>query len=241
MKYKKIVNQVFIVSLLISSKIYCDNIITFFLKPYPQMSDPEKALKKAKKFARPEKYAKYTLRAATNRYFTSGIFSSYMGYLDLSDLNGQIMFPRKHDKPNLNIVITKHIFPVLMLENTVHHWELSDKSKAIMYNIQRKYDVLAKTYFWETKKINIPKDSIISKDTIVIIAKPKYVYIPEGITVTTKNPQLILPDIYVKQGINKVENSLYVFGIKNLFTTLDETYKKSKTKYSEQLKSEYTK
>jgi len=242
MKNKKIFNKIILFSLIIfNSKICCDNIITFFLRPYPQIHDAQKALKKIKKMTRPEKYAKYALEAATNRYFTSGIFGTYMGYLDLSDLNGQIMFPRRHNKPSLNIAITKHIYPVLMLENTVHHWKISDRSKATMYNIERKYDILAKTYFWETKKIEIPQDNIISKDTIVIIAKPKYVYIPEGITITKKSPQFILPDIYVKKGINKIQNTLYIFGIKNLFVTLDEAYKKSKTKYIEQIKSEYTK
>jgi len=241
MKYKKIFNKILLISIAINMQVYCDNIITFFLKPYPKIHTPKRALRKAKKIARPKKYAKYILRAISNRYYTSGIYSSYMGYLTASDLNGQIIFPRKHKKPNINIVITKHIFPVLMLENTAHHWEISDKSKAKMFNIERKHDVLAKTYFWDAKKVDLPKDNIISKDTIVIIAKPKHVYVPEGITITKKNPQLILPSIYVKKGVNKIKNSLYVFGIKNLFATLKSSYKKAKTHYSQQLKNIYAK
>ncbi|MFC1842468.1 hypothetical protein ACFLYU_02305 [Candidatus Dependentiae bacterium] len=239
MKHKKIIVITAILTTSIHTRIGCDQIITFFLKPYPIVNQKAVALKRAKKIGKLGKMPKYSLRAL-NKYFTSGIFSTYEGYLAISDLNGQVIFPRKlamKDKdPKLHIIVTRHIAPILMLENTVHHWEVSNRAFAKIYSIERKKDAATRTYFWDVKEAEIPEDNILSRDTIVIIAKPKYVYIPTGITITTKNPQLILPDIFVKRGIEKLKSSLYVFGLKNFLAVTDSVYKKGKKRYSQQLK-----
>jgi len=232
--------KIILLGILVSTTVHCDQIITFFFKPFPQETDQKKAAqiaeKRAKKIGKLGKLQKYTLRAATKQYPMAGIFSTYDGYLDISDLNGQILFPRKHKPAKVTIVITKHIVPILMLENTVHHWEISKRDKAKMYEIERKLDTAAKTYFWDTKEVDIPADNIISTDALVIIAKPKHVYIPAGITITTKNPQLVLPDIYIKRGIEKLSNTLYVFDLKNLLMPIDFVYKKGKKKYSHMIR-----
>lgn len=234
MKYKKTI--ILIATILIHNSLICDQIITFFFRPFPSKNKEQVAEKRAKKIGRVEKMPKYTLRSLTKNYFTSGIFCTYGGYLAISDLHGQVTFLRRHKDPKINILITEHIVPMMMLENTVHHWEVTKPDQATMYEIERKLDVAAKTYFWKVKQIDVPADKIISIDTIVIIANYEKIYIPQGITITTQNPQLLLPDIYVKRGIEKLTSTLYLFGIKNLFAMTDTVYKKSTKQYSHQIK-----
>jgi len=234
MKYKKTI--ILITAILIQNKLFSEQIMTFFLRPFPAKNKETETIKRIDKIGRVGKMPKYALRSLTKNQFTSGIFCTYDGYLAISDLHGQVTFLRKHKDKKIHILITENIVPIIMLENTVHHWEIAKPDKTKMYEIEKKLDIPAKTYFWEIKQIDIPKDNIISTDTIVIIANPKKVYIPEGITITTQNPQLVLPDIYVKRGIEKLTNTLYMFGIKNLFATTDTVYNKGTAQYSHQIK-----
>jgi len=239
MKLKKY-NKIILTILLITNNLCGDQIITFFLKPFPKENNTQAAEKiaekRVKKLGKVKKLPKYTLRAATQSHFTSGVFCTYGGYLAISDLNGQIIFPRKHKAPKITLIITKHIVPIVMLENTVHHWEISAPNKTKIYTIERKLDVAAKTHFWDVKEAEVPKDKIIPTDAIVIVAKPKHIYLPTGITITTKNPQLLLPDVYVKRGIEKLTSTLYIFGLKNLLMLTDSVYKKGKVRYTQKIK-----
>jgi len=102
-----------------------------------------------------------------------------------------------------------------------------------MYQAARREDQAIGTHYWEVKEVPLPENRIIDIRTLVVLAKPKYVYVPEGVTVTPKNIQLHLPDIYVKKGIDKTLASLYTFGIKNLFKSMDFIYKKGTKRYSQ--------
>jgi len=236
MKNKKIYNKILLLLLASSAKINCYQTITLFMKPYPTATDKKIAIAKAKKLKKVPKVSKYVFRAFAKPFLTSGIFCTYGGNSSITDLNGQVSFIRTHKKPSTTIIVTKNIVPILSLENTVHHWELSRKRHVKMYNAEKKLDPLAKTYFWDIKEKPI-KDNIVSKDAIVIFAHPKYVYIPTGITITTKNPQLVLPDIYIKPGINKVKSALLLFNVKNLVSPVKSLYQKGKMRYSRHLKN----
>jgi len=237
MKNKKIFKKLLLLILLSTLKINCYQTITLFLESYPTIKDKKIAIKKIKKLSRPSKTSKYILRSFTMPYITSGIYCSYGGNSVITDLNGQATFIRIHKKPSLEIIVTKNIVPILSLENTVHHWELSRKSNVKMYNMERKLDASAKAYFWDVTEKPLPKDNIVPKDSIVIFANPKYVYVPIGITMTTKNPQLVLPKIYIKPGINKVKSTLLLFNTKNLIASTKSLYKKSKKYYAKHLKN----
>ena len=223
MKYNKIIFLYLLT--IITLNIKCNDIITFFFKPFPASNDASIAAKRAEKIKIPGKMQKYTLRAITKSHLTAGIFCTYGGYITTSDLNGQVIFPRKHSEPKVTIVVTRSITPIIMLENTVHHWEIANRDVTKMYEIERKYDAATRAYFWDTKEVKIPTDNIISEDSIVIIAYPKHIYIPSGITPTIKDPQLLLPNIYIKNNIEKLTNSLYIFNIKNFLAPTNNIFK----------------
>jgi len=233
---KKFFIAIVITIALAHSRLFCDQIITFFFKPYPSIKDQNKITKKINKLARPEKLALYAIEAKLDQYMTSGIFCAYNGYLSISDLNGQVIFPRRHKDNEVNILVTDIIFPVFMIGNTIDHWEIEKENPAKMYHIKRMRDRAIGLYFWEVKETEVPKNRIIDMETVVVMTKPKYVYMPEGVTTTQKNIQLHIPDVYIKQGINKVVSALYTFGIKNFFKSMDYLYKKSPKRYSQQMR-----
>jgi len=237
MKNKKIKNKILLLILLSAAKINCYQIITLFMKPHPIIIDEKTAMEKAKKLKKLTKISKYVFRAFAKPFLTSGIFCTYGGNSAITDLNGQVTFIRTHKKPSVEIIITKNIVPILSLENTVHHWELSRKKDTKIYIAERKVDAIARAYFWDIKEKPLPKDNIVPIEAIVIFANPKYVHVPTGITITTKNPQLVLPDIYVKPGINKVKSALLLFNVKNLVSTAKSLYKKAKTHYSRHMRN----
>jgi len=227
-----------ILIVLTNSNLFCDQIITFFFRPYPTptINDKKDMLKKINKLSDPKKLSKYAIKSHFNDYMASGIFSTYDGYLTISDLNGQTILPRRHTAPQVNILVTELIVPIFMTGHTIHHWEIEKGTPAKMYTMTRIQDKETRLYFWDTKKTKIPESQRIDIKTIVILAKPKYIYIPEGATITTKNPQLHLPDVYVKKDINTVETALYTFGIKNFFQSMDYLYKKRKKEYSQAMR-----
>ena len=69
----------------------------------------------------------------------SGIFATYGGFLTVSDLNGEITFPRKHRKPFIYLIITEKMSPIIRSGNTIDHWELVEDTPVEMYKFEQKY------------------------------------------------------------------------------------------------------
>jgi len=233
MKNKKLFLFVAMVISLLHSTLVGDQIITFFMRPFPTTTEFKKPNRTLQKIKKPQKLSQYILRAMVKKYIPSGIFCTYKGYVTASDLNGQVIFPRRHKDPIINLLITNKIVPIFMLGNTIHHWEIEEKTPAKMYQVERKLDRSAGAYFWEVQPVPVPQNRIITENIIVILAKPKYFYIPTGISMTTNNPQLRLPDIYVRPGICKEPTALYMLTIKNFFQTITFKYKKETAKYQQ--------
>lgn len=201
--------------------------VTFFLRPYP-FYDP-----KNPKLTYCEIHD-FTTPACD----VSGIFATYAGQLDSSNLNGQIEFNLKQVKPAFDLLITNKATPILTAHNTVHHWEIEQGTPAALYHIERKHDPDSKTHFWHITQKKLPETNIIPLETILIFAEPKDIFIPlatnqkESIIIADENINLTLPDIYVKQGIDKTGNALYVLNIKNFLAPVDLEYKKNGTHYA---------
>jgi len=238
MKNKKIYKKIVLLIILLSAKVSCYQTITLFLKPFPVIKDEQASLKKVKKLSRPSKGPKYVLRSFTKPFIASGIFCSYYGNTVITNLNGEATFINKLRKPKLQVIITKNIIPVLCLENTVHHWELSRRRDVKIYNMERRFDAASKAYFWDVKEAPLPEDNVVPLNAITIFAEPRHVDVPIGITITTKNPQLVLPNMYVKPGINRVKSALLLFNVKNLVAPTKILYKKGKKYYAKHLKNE---
>jgi len=214
---------------------YGDEAITFFFKPYPIIKDSKLSQKIVDKLRRPGKIAKYTLNGALQESILDGIFSSYAGFLTVSDLNGQSAFPRKHENPLIYFLITTKITPMMMSGITIHHWELETGTPAAMYSAEKKQDEETDAFYWDVQKIELPENNRIPLETVIVFAKPKNIYIPTGITLSHKSANIILPDIYVKKGINILKNALYVLNIKHFFGTIRHMYKPEETRYARHL------
>ncbi len=232
---KQIKHILFIATwLLISQIISADPVITFFFRNYP---DAQLAQQTMNKLRRPDGIAKQQLHNLMNHNRVSGIFATYFGFLNTSNQTGQIIFPRKQSKATFQIIVTNKITPIMMFQSTVSHWELEPGTPAEFYTVELKEDENTKLSFWQTKKAPLPQNNYIPPETsIIIIAKPKNVYVPTGIRLTHPSANLILPDINIKKGVNSIRNALYILNLSFLFQPIDLLYKKEKTKYEQLIK-----
>lgn len=194
--------------------------ITFFFQPF---SDIEKMSQKLRK---PRNISKHTVNGIINYVPIAGILATYSGYITASDYNGEVIFPRKHQKSSVDIIVTPELTPVALFENTVHHWELIPGVPAAMYSCEQKYNDKTGQHYWETKEVNLPVDRKIPLASIVIIAKPKNIVIPSGVNQARETANLVLPPMYVVKGINIVANSMYMLTIRHLFKPLDSKNKR---------------
>jgi len=206
-------------------------VITFFLQPYPIESGYEDI---ATTLQRPGKIAKQALYGARNGH-VDGIFASYRGFLEVSDELGQISFPREHEKPGLPILFTDKITPIMMAGNTVHHWELVQDTPAVQYYAERIQDDTTKQYLWNVKQISLPENNRVALDTLIIFVKPKNVSIPEGVSLTSSSPNLILPTIYIKKGAKRTDKTLYLLNLKHLFSPIHQLHSKKTDRYTTHL------
>jgi len=217
---------VFILScFLLYQSSWADPIISLFIRPYPNAHITTQKIGKVGKIAR------YMIEGIADYQIPAGIFSTYAGYLNISDINGQIIFPRKHANPIIKLVITTRITPILMFEKTIHHWELVPGISTQMYTFEQKFDKETKTFYWDVQSAELPENNIIPLSTLVIFAKPRYFYIPTGITITEDNSNFILPSIYARKGIKITANALYVFNLSHFFGQLHYRYKKQPNRY----------
>lgn len=151
---------------------------------------------------------------------TEGIYGSYFGYLNSSNTAGQIKFPRKHNDSSFKLVITEKIEPIFMLENTINTWSVPEKANYAYYSIERKKDEKSTLYFWDVQEEKLPTDRALPLNVIVIIAKPEELYVPTGVVPTTNTPQIVLPQIFVKNTIQLAENALSIVPIRQFFESI---------------------
>lgn len=218
-----------LIALWLSIAVHADPVLTFFFRDYPSESLASSMIEKLRK---PHAIAKRTLEGITQHNNIAGIFSCYFGFLNVSNQNGQTSFPRKQSNPAIKLLITDKISPVMMFQSTVSHWELVPGTTAELYDCVQKEDEATKVTFWDIQQAELPQNKIISPtDTLIIFAKPKNIYIPTGVTLSSMGANLILPDMYIKKGIQNIRNALYVLNFSFLFRPIDLLYKKAPTYY----------
>jgi len=216
--------------------VKADNVITLFLRPYPIATEQNFAQETARKLAYPKKLARRRIEGLAGHNQIAGIFASYAGFIESSNYNGQLLFPRKHAQPKINLIITTKITPVMFFAQTVHHLELEEVAPIALYTIERKQDEDTNQFYWDVQQeTEIPRDYVIPLESLIILAKPQHIYVPTGITITNDSPNLFLPNIYVKKGINIIANSLYMLNLMHLFRNPDFEYEKEKDGYAVQV------
>ena len=232
MKKKAVFFTIFLI--LAAQQITADPIITFFFRDYPQNQMAPYLMHILKK---PNAIAKRTAEGILNHNRVAGIFSSYFGFLNVSNANGQTMFPRKQSSTALTLVITNKISPIIMFRHTLSHWELVPGIDVALYHCEQKENMATGLTFWKIQKIPVPTDNFISpQDSLIILAKPKNIFVPTGITLAREGANLLLPDMYVKKGIQTNRNALYMLSLSFLFAPVDLLYKKAPTSYETLIK-----
>lgn len=210
MKQQKIIITI-LTSFLFSPNIGTYPIIRLSLK---QLLEPQQILKSLKKSTAT---AKYTFNGLQKYRPVEGVFATYAGFMTNSDSNGQILLSLKHKTSLFYILVTQSLEPVTMFGNTVHHWELLPGAPAVFFKCELNMSENHKEQFWHIEHAAIPADNIIPLEAIVLIADPRFVTIPTGMSVASKGPNIILPDIYITKGINIVKNAAYMLNIRHLF------------------------
>ncbi|MBT3456353.1 hypothetical protein HN446_04785 [bacterium] len=191
--------------------------VSLIIKQYPDI-DTEYEIKKAQQnLKNPYKIPRKVIKNTTR--WENGVFSIYAGQIEVSN-NSQIIFNRMHLKPEFYILVTDAIDPVFMFPNTIHHIEVLPNRPAALFSVKKVLDKKTQLHFWNAQEEPLPENHRIHKNSIVVLAKPKNVYVPTGITISNDDPQLILPTIYLKKQVNKLANALYILNIKQFFGSL---------------------
>lgn len=213
-------------------------LVTFFIQTYPTNTATLDHHKLYNTITSTGKLHNKILRKNILQTQTNdGIFSAYWGYLAVSDLNGQVSFPRFQQSNSFNLLITDRIQPIMMLGNTIHHWQLEANVDAKLYSFQFYQDPGHEDY-WNIEEKILPSDKRISLDTIILFAKPKDIYIMIGKQPATENPNIVLPDvIYAKKSLNRIAPALWLLKMRQFFGPVIKNYKKeAPTYYSEQVR-----
>jgi hypothetical protein len=211
MKKSKYIHLMILLSMF--GAVYAGPRMALFFTPEP-LTDAEKI---HKKLARPEKVAKYTARGILQPSMVEGILATYGGYVTSSDYNGELSFPRKHTKNSVEIVITPEIVPVPLFENTILNWRRVPGLPAAMYECEQLYNEQKDQYNWQTREIPLSENMTIPLSAVVIIAKPKNMRMETSATPTHASGNFVLPNVYVKKGINITDNCLYLLTIRHFF------------------------
>lgn len=210
--------------LLCVARIVADPTITFFFKAAPDIAKISQKIKK------PGRLAKHTVRGIAQHAPIAGILVTYAGYVTASGYNGEVVLPRKHQKEALTIIVTPEMTPVALFENTILHWQLIPGMPAQMYSCELKRNDKTGGYYWNTQAVGLPEDSKIPLSAIVITADPKNIVLNIGEKGTNETANLVLPDIFVKKGINIVKNSSYMLTVRHLFKPVDTENKREPLK-----------
>lgn len=152
----------------------------------------------------------------------SGFLSLYGGYSDISNPDGFISFPLRHTSQKVYVAVTPEVFPVQVKGNTISHLEYreTEENPVVIYKFEKKIDE-EKNPYWEIRKVTLPQDKKVNPITLVILSDPKNLIIPETDILASKNPQLVLPDIFVVGSEDKEEVILKSLRIKHYFEPIE--------------------
>jgi hypothetical protein len=175
-----------------------------------------------KKIQKPAQLAHYMTKGMIHQKtpMIEGIVAVYGGYMGVSDYNGELSFPRKHQKMTVTILITPDIAPITLAENTVLSWVRVPGAPAAMYESDMIYDQDTDEHYWQTRQVLLTEDISIPLSAITIIADPKNVIMHTEKIVTNDTANLIVPPLLVKKGMNVIENSLHMLTIRHLFKSI---------------------
>lgn len=218
-----------IFSCTISGSLYTsDSIVTFFFQKYPYIKVKSTTLD-VTKYSQKLKQPSYMYKTITKHHYRNAlpnVMCMYRGNVALSDQNGQITFKRVQQTGDMYILVTTHIIPAyIVAPATINNWVIDTKYPTKMYLAKQHYDQQSTLYYYDVQPVEIPHNKNIPLNTIIIIADPEYVYVPQGATIIDYSSNIHLPPILIKRGFCFVYNSLYTLAIKEYFRQTKTTIK----------------
>ena len=187
-------------------------------------------------------------KASLNDYIKlDGFLALYHGYSTFSDRSGMITFPIRH-KPDTKVILTitpkielskidGNTFARLKSQNAeVYIYEKkTDENKRIYWNVSKE------TSPQETRSIETSNESgfneagFIDATSIVILSKPKNVFIQQGDFISRKDKNIVLPqNIYVLANNSNTKELLNFMTISRFFEPIRYKEKLIKEKLREQ-------
>jgi hypothetical protein len=232
---KKFIKTIFCFLMLsFTGTLISDNRIVIPLKHLPE-EEQLKIIKKYKKsglnkklekFERktPGQVSKKLFKNRLKKYLTpklSGFTAVYAGYMDVSDPDGYISFPMRHEGESLSVAVTPEIKMAYVKGHTFSHKEfiLDGKNPLEIYTFEKKEDE-DNQLFWKITKAEMPQEPKIKSTTLIILTKPKNLFVLEGDRMTVKNVQLVLPSIYVIGSEGKEQTLLRLIDVKRYFENI---------------------
>jgi hypothetical protein len=195
------------------------NIIAFFKYEKPQIDLEAEALQH--KIDKPGKIARWGLKQLlTIPLSTLGIIGAYAGYCTVTNSIGQLIFPRKHAKDEVTLVITQKIKPVIVRGQTVRNFIVTPGAASKWYTLTRESNEKTPTAFWTTKSLEPQESARIPADALIIFANPEDILIPQSPIATINGTTLLLPTLSVTKHYRVEPNALQFLKISKYFSTV---------------------
>jgi len=167
-----------------------------------------------------------------NGYTREGIVATYHGHVGFSNHAGEIVFPRKHTKDDMFIVVTRSIRPQVVEGETVSFFTLDAAQHTRMYYLQRKTDTEEETPYWDVSEVSVENGDRLPASAVTIFAKPENVVVPTGKFATIKGENLLLPNIYVKKSMAIGPSALAFLDVSKYFAPIRYVRKYTSDRYT---------
>ena len=222
------------VSAATSQRAASPHVISIFLEP---LYNAPKRLHLHEKLKKPGIINRTIIKHYVTSTSSKGIFATYAGFVSYSDNNGQIFFPRKHEKDEITYVLTQKIKPIILQSNTVNFFVVAPNANVAYVKAERLFDQQRKIHYWHVANQSIPETRRIPIFSINIFVKPQHIVIPEGDFVADDSPHLILPPIFTTSDISREAHALLFLKVSKFFSPVKLSYKYTTERYAVLIKS----
>ncbi len=166
----------------------------------------------------------------------AGHVVTYGGFVDVSDFDGLVSFPRKQSDKKISLLITSQAKPIAMFHNTLSHWELIPGIPAHFYKIEQVTNEQTKKSAWITTKTESPANLIIPLDTVILFIDPQYARPLSQETDSLNGENLLIPPIEIDREVDYEKNAFIFLKIRHFFSSTSPAFNKQAERYEISLK-----
>jgi hypothetical protein len=209
-------------------------VITFFIERVAENRVPSATLLTEEELSdliAPGEPGRVFIAGSLVRRALAGVYATYRGWCAHSDYHGQITFPRVSSCPDLLVLVTRGLYPVLTLDTTVHHFIVRPGEPGQAYHLHRHEHTPERPALWSVKKVPLPENRVIPVDALVLIALPEQIYLKEGCFPTSTGPNLFLPVVYAQHPTLGI-NALYFLNVNRYFSPITFAWRYGKDRFA---------